>query len=209
MLVRNRPTPGTPMAKSASFFSANSFTCRGVITCSANSFRSSGLSGAISRVVSSPFTRTVGARPTLSSRSEPLRWIIWAMACLKLNGAAAPAPVGSAIRIHPEKDLAVFHRLRVLDAHLPDDAGDLRLDLVHDLHRFDDADRLARRHPGPDLGVGFGSRLRCPVEGPHHGRPDFLEASGGGMGGRRATGGGLAGTGGGCRRSRHQRAGRG
>src|SRR6266849_7529377 len=182
MLVRNRPTPGTPIAKSASFFSANSLTWRGVITCSASSLRSSGLSGAISSVVSSPFTRTVGARPTLSSRSEPLRWIICAMACLKLNGATPPAPVGSPIRIHPEEDLPVLHRLRVLDAHLADDAGDLGFDLVHDLHRFYDANGLTRRHPGADLGVGFRPRLRRPVEGPDHGRADLLERGVGGRG---------------------------
>ena len=39
------------MAKSASFFSANSLTCRGVMICSASSFRSSGLTGGISRAV--------------------------------------------------------------------------------------------------------------------------------------------------------------
>src|SRR6266508_2647086 len=140
MLVRNRPTPRTPIAKSASFFSANSLTCRGVMTCSASSFRSSGLSAGISRAARSPLTRTVGARPTLSRRSEPLRWIICAMACLKLNAVPAPAPLGSAIRVHPEKNLAKLHRLGVLDRHLADHPGDLRLDLVHDLHRFDDAD---------------------------------------------------------------------
>ena len=85
MLVRKRPTPGTPIAKSASFFSANSFTCRGVMTCSASGFRSSGLSGGMSSPASSPFTRTVGGRPTLSSRSDALRWTIWAMVFLKLN----------------------------------------------------------------------------------------------------------------------------
>ncbi len=95
------PTPGTPIAKSASFFSANSFTCRGVMICSARSFRSSGLSGGMSSAVSSPLTRMVGGRPTLSSRSEPLRCTIWAIACLKLNdgvdGVAARSahPLGS------------------------------------------------------------------------------------------------------------------
>ena len=39
------------MAKSASFFSANSLTCRGVMICSASSLRSSGLTGGISRAL--------------------------------------------------------------------------------------------------------------------------------------------------------------
>ena len=36
--------PGTPIAKSHSLFSVNSFTCRGVISCSASALRSSGRS---------------------------------------------------------------------------------------------------------------------------------------------------------------------
>src|SRR5919108_5043363 len=108
------------MAKSASFFSANSFTCRGVITCSASAFRSSGLSGGMSRPRSSPFTRTVGGRPTFRSRSDALRCTIWAMVFLKLKVEAgeALAAVGSAIGIHPEEDLTELHRLRVLDQDL-------------------------------------------------------------------------------------------
>src|SRR4029078_7943316 len=129
MLVRNRPTPGTPMAKSASFFSANSFTCRGVITCSASILRSSGLTGCISSAWSSPFTRTVGGRPTLSSRSDAFRCTIWAMVFLKLKVEAeeALAAVGSAIGIHPEEDLTELHRLGVLHADLADHTGDLGL----------------------------------------------------------------------------------
>src|SRR5918999_2270483 len=177
MLVRNRPTPGTPIAKSASFFSANSFTCRGVITCSASAFRSSGLSGGTSRLKSSPFTRTVGGRPTLSSRSDAFRCTIWPMVFLKLkvDAAVAPETVDSAIGVNPEEDLAELHRLRVLHAHLADHTGDLGLDLVHDLHRFDDAHRLAGGHPTSDIRVGFRPRLRRSVEGSHHRGLDLLE----------------------------------
>src|SRR6476469_465012 len=145
MLVRKRPTPGTPIAKSASFFSANSFTCRGVMICSASCLRSSGLSGCMSRAFSSPLTRTVCARPTLSRRSEPPRCTICAISCLNWNccppeaGAAAGAGVdGSAIGIHAVEDLPELDRLRVFDQHFADDSRDLGLDLVHDLHRLDD-----------------------------------------------------------------------
>src|SRR5262249_22051868 len=125
------------MAKSASFFSANSFTCRGVITCSASILRSSGLTGCISSAWSSPLTRTVGGRPTFSRRSDAFRWTICAIVCLKLNVDAPPAgagvcPAASAIGIHPEEDLAELHRLRVVHQNLAHDAGDLGLDLVHD-----------------------------------------------------------------------------
>src|SRR5689334_9205806 len=156
------------MAKSASFFSANSFTCRGVITCSASNLRSSGLTGCISSALSSPFTRTVGGRPTLSSRSDALRCTIWAMVCLKLKvdagDAGAVACPASAIGIHPEEDLAELHRLRVVHQDLAHDAGDLGLDLVHDLHRLDDAHRLPRRDPGAGLHVGIRPRLGRLVE---------------------------------------------
>src|SRR2546425_8985408 len=72
-LVRNRPTPGTPIAKSASLCSANSFTCRGVMICSASDFSSSGFMGFESSGTSSPFKRIVAGRPTLRSRSDALR----------------------------------------------------------------------------------------------------------------------------------------
>src|SRR5690242_14887129 len=145
-LVRNRPTPGTPIAKSASLCSANSFTWRGVMICSASDFSSSGLSGAVSSATRSPFTRIVAGRPTLSSKSEPLRCTICVIACLKLN-AGRLLCVASPMRIHPEKGLSELDGLRVLRRQLPNDAGDLGLDLVHDLHRFDDADHLPHVDP--------------------------------------------------------------
>src|SRR6188768_3926220 len=164
MFVRNRPTPGTPMAKSASFFSANSFTWRGVMICSASAFRSSGFSGCISSVVSSPLSRTVGWRPTLSSRSEPLRWTMYAIACLKLNGVSAAAAVGSPIGVDPEQHLAILHGRGVVHENLAHDARELGFDLVHDLHRLDDAHGLARRDARAHLDIGIGPGLRTLVE---------------------------------------------
>src|SRR5262249_22000138 len=157
-LVRNRPTPGTPIAKSASLCSANSFTWRGVMICSASDFSSSGLSGAVSSATRSPFTRMVAGRPNLSSKSEPLRCNMCVIACLKLNCGRLLC-VASPMRIHPEKDLAELHRLRVLRRDLANHARDLGLDLVHDLHRFDDADDLPHGHPRPHLDVGLRRRL--------------------------------------------------
>src|ERR1700694_4224907 len=169
MLVRKRPTPGTPMAKSASFFSENSFTWRGVMICSASSFRSSGLTGGISRPCKSPFSRMVGDRPTLSNRSDAFRCTICEIACLKLKvDCGAAAALASAIGIDPEQNLAELDRLTVLDRDLSNHSGDLRLDLVHDLHRLDDADGLSRAHPVPHLDVGLRSRFGCLVEGADH-----------------------------------------
>src|SRR6478609_9550897 len=177
-LVRKRPTPGTPMAKSASFRSAKSFTCRGVMICSASVFSSSGFIGAISSGVRSPLRRMVGGRPTFSRRSEPPRCTICEMAPLKLKvlaAAAGAAPAASAIGIHPEEDLAEFDRRGLVDTHFLDHTGDLGLDLVHDLHRLDDADHLPRLHPRPHLGVRRGPRLGGTVEGADHRRLDLFQ----------------------------------
>src|SRR3989442_2601965 len=184
MLVRNRPTPGTPIAKSASLCSANSLTCRGVMICSASDLSSSGLSGATSSATRSPFTRMVAGRPTFSSKSEPLRCTIWVIACLKLN-AGRLLCVASPMRIHQEKDLAEFHRLRVLRGNVPNHTRDLGLDLVHDLHRFDDAHHLPYGHSAADLHIRLRGGLGRLVKRAHHGRLDLeVLRTGGGNGGR-------------------------
>src|SRR6267142_1737469 len=180
-LVRNRPTPGTPMAKSASLCSANSFTWRGVMICSASDFSSSGLSGWVSRATRSPFTRMVAGRPTLSSKSDPFRCTICVIACLKLN-AGRLLCVASPMRIHPEKGLSELHRLRVLRGDFPDHPGDLGLDLVHDLHRLDDAHHLPHGHAAPDLDVGLRPGLRGLVERAHHRGLDLEELGARGWG---------------------------
>src|SRR2546425_8593433 len=133
--------------------------------CSAKDFSSSGLSGATSSATRSPFTRMVAGRPTFSSKSEPLRCTICVIACLKLNAGRLLA---SPMRIHPEKDLAELHRLRVLRRDFANHARDLGLDLVHDLHRFDDAHHLAHVEPAADLHVRLGGGLGGLVKCPHH-----------------------------------------
>src|SRR2546427_277775 len=137
--------------------------------CSASDFNSSGLRGDDeSSATSSPFTRMVAGRPTLSSRSDALRWTIWVMAALKLN-VACPAWGASGMGVHPEEELSELDGLRVLHQDLPHHARDFGLDFVHDLHRFDDADDLAGRDPSPGLDVGLGTGLRGRVERPHMG----------------------------------------
>src|SRR5687768_11452921 len=85
-----------------------------------------------------------------------------------------------AIRILPnisaqdEKRLAVFHRLAVLDQDGFHHACGVGLDLVHQLHRFDDADGVALLHRVADfderLGVGRGRA----VERADHRRLDYM-----------------------------------
>src|SRR5574338_459844 len=58
---------------------------------------------------------------------------------------ASPAP-GSALLLHFEQAVAVLDRLAVLAEDLDDGAGDVGLDLVHELHGLDDAERLAGLH---------------------------------------------------------------
>src|SRR6266545_2843814 len=140
--------------------------------CSASDFNSSGLRGDESSATISPFTRIVAGRPTLSSRSDALRWTICVMAALKLNVAGA-AWGAAGMGVHPEEELSELDGLGILYEHLPHDARDLGLDFVHDLHRFDDADDLARRDPVPGLDVRLGAGLGSRVERPDHGRFDL------------------------------------
>src|SRR5213594_4058293 len=97
--------------------------------CLASDFNSSGLRGDDeSSDTCSPFTRMVAGRPTLSSRSDALRWTICVMATLKLNvdGLAC----ASGMRVYPEKELSELHGLRVLHQYFPHHTRDLGLDLV-------------------------------------------------------------------------------
>src|SRR6187200_715612 len=101
------------------------------------------------------------------------------MACLKLKPDwEEAAAFASAIRIDPEEHLPEFDRLTVFHQYLANSAGDLRLDLVHDLHRFDDAHGLAWSDPVAHLDVGLGPRLRRLVKRAHHRRADLLELGG-------------------------------
>src|SRR5919107_3362615 len=106
------------------------------------------------------------------------------MACLKLKPDCGGAAFGSAIGVHPEKHLPELYGLAVFDRDLPDSAGQLRLDLVHDLHRLDDANGLARGDPVAHLDVRLGPRLGRFVKGAHHGGSDLFQLGRGGGGTR-------------------------
>src|SRR5215218_6314112 len=135
--------PGTPMAKSHSLFSVNSFTCRGVISCSASPLRSSGRSAGWSSGSRSPWRRSVGGRPTFRCRSDALRCTSCCRTALKLKicpvpgtgdgaGGAAVVEGELAIGIDPEERLPVFDGLRIGGKNLGHHSRDLGLDLVHD-----------------------------------------------------------------------------
>src|SRR5215203_5723003 len=67
-----------------------------------------------------------------------------------------------------EQRLPELDRLAVLAKNLLHRPRFVRLDLVHDLHRFDDADRLAFLDDGSDLGESLAARAGRTVEGADH-----------------------------------------
>src|SRR5689334_23952957 len=67
-----------------------------------------------------------------------------------------PASGGRASTDH-EEGLAVLHRLAVFDEDRLDAAGRVGLDLVHELHGLDDAQRVAGIHRIADLDEGLGA----------------------------------------------------
>src|SRR6478672_2845327 len=83
-----------------------------------------------------------------------------------------------------EQRLPEFDRLPVLAKDLLDGAGLVGLDLVHDLHRLDDADGLAFLDDGADLGKRFTARTARAIERADHRRLDDVARFGGRFGDR-------------------------
>ena len=71
-------------------------------------------------------------------------------------------------RLELEEELAELNRLSVADVDLPDDALELGLDLVHQLHRLEDAQRLTGRDRIADLDERRRPRRGCSVERADH-----------------------------------------
>src|SRR5690606_17501779 len=77
-------------------------------------------------------------------------------------------PRWSRLWLDAEEDGSVFDRLGVPDTDLADDALYIGLELVHELHRLQDAQGLTLRDTAAHLDVDRGFRRRCPVECPDH-----------------------------------------
>src|SRR5919199_6062644 len=75
-----------------------------------------------------------------------------------------------------EKRLVVLHAAGVLGQDLDHLARNVRGDLVHQLHRLDDAQRLPLPDAVPHLDVRLLPRRRRPVERPHHRRTHHVQA---------------------------------
>src|SRR5262245_18611072 len=73
---------------------------------------------------------------------------------------------------HLEERLAVLDGLGVLDQAGDDGAIDLGLDLVHELHRLDDAEHLPLLHLLAHLDEGRGVGAGGAIEGAHERRVD-------------------------------------
>src|SRR5947209_3905498 len=108
-----------------------------------------------------------------------------------LRAKREPSPVESAQHFQPaldgikgaackrfelEQDLTELDGLRVLDADRADDALEIGLHLVHELHRLEDAERLPRTDDVPDLDERWRTRFRRAVEGADHRRLDAVVA---------------------------------
>src|SRR5256885_12983214 len=89
----------------------------------------------------------------------------------RLKRIEGPAVQG----LQVEEKLAELDRLGVLDVDRADDALDVGLHLVHELHRLEDAERLARRDRVALLDERRRPRLRGAVEGADHRRLDAHE----------------------------------
>src|SRR6185437_3333445 len=91
-------------------------------------------------------------------------------------------------RVELEEQLAVLDRLSVLGVDPPNDPLLLGLDLVHQLHRLEDADGLAGADRVAFLDERRRPRRRRAVEGADHRRLDLdrarVERRRGGRGGR-------------------------
>src|SRR5438477_11867717 len=73
-------------------------------------------------------------------------------------------PSSPSCRADREQPLAVLHRLAALDVDVDDFTIKLGIDLVHQLHGFDDAEHLALPHRRPDPDKRGRAGLRRAVE---------------------------------------------
>src|SRR5574337_1448574 len=93
------------------------------------------------------------------------------------------------LSLNDEERLAVFDRLAVLAEDLRDRAGLVSLDLVEDLHRLDDAERVALLHHAADLDERLCAGAGRQIEGADHRRLHQMAGRHFGHGGRHRDGG--------------------
>src|SRR2546423_12588426 len=93
--------------------------------------------------------------------------ITYAPACGLRPAPAKPAPptARASCGLEAEERLAVLDGAAILDERVDEAARPLRLDLVHQLHRLDDAEDLALLHHRAHLDEGRVVRGRRPIEG--------------------------------------------
>src|ERR1019366_5843298 len=99
-------------------------------------------------------------------------------ACLPAANASGLSRGSRGRSFDAKQGLAKLDRFAVRAKNLPDGAGRVGLDLVHDLHGFDDADRLAQLESAADFAERLRSRAGRAIEGPDHRR--LHDMSGGG-----------------------------
>src|SRR5215204_1750255 len=73
------------------------------------------------------------------------------------------------LTLDSKKWLTVLDGLAVLNVNLDDFASKLRLDLIHQLHRLDNADDTFRFNPASNFYKGVSSWRRRTIKGSHYG----------------------------------------
>src|SRR3990167_30791 len=91
---------------------------------------------------------------------------------------------------YDKQRLAKLYRLAVFNQNRLDDPGLIRVDFVEQLHRLDDAQRVAAVHILADVHEGLGTRRGRAVEGADHRRFHHMAFGCGGFGGFRCYSGG-------------------
>src|SRR5512139_351279 len=98
-----------------------------------------------------------------SRQARMIRTAISPRFAIRILRNMGSAPSG---RVDLEEGLPELDGLAVLGEDRPDRAALLGLDLVHQLHRLDDAEHLSLAHPVADLDVGAGIGRRRAIEAP-------------------------------------------
>src|SRR5438105_11785515 len=114
------------------------------------------------------------SRAMTSCRTVQRQTVAWASVLSPSGSDRVERPAGEWLEV--EQRLPELDRLRVVDVDRAHDRLELGLDLVHQLHRLEDAERLALGDDVADLDEGGRARLRRAVERADHRRLDPNDA---------------------------------
>src|SRR5215468_3931113 len=100
----------------------------------------------------------------------------WGAGRIQLSAPHSPFPIPhSRLDLDSEQWLAVFDRLAVFDEGLGDGSAGVGRNLVHQLHRLDDAERLSGLDRVAEFNEGFSRRRRGAIESADDRRGDDVQ----------------------------------